>query len=505
MHFLKRMMYSAKMFSNKVALVSGGVNLTYLQLCRAAYNTSQQFTVHTNRQNKVCLIIAQKSISLYQSLLACFFSNLIYMPVNVNASLARNKKIVKIADPDFICIGDCRFDMACHLLCVLEYKTVFVLNVEMYSLLLNTGLQHNFILISSHTDIETPCYDIIFSPEGDISYLFFTSGSTGVPKGVPISNHNLSSYIDSIFSLFRFTESDRVLQSSDIAFDLSIHEILTAWCAGATLYIYDDANSLGVSNFIDAHKITHGFFVPSSIPVLEKQCAYFKLSLLSLKKMFFCGEVFPLPYARILERIAPRSSIVNLYGPTETTIACTYHFYRKNEDYGSLQSVPIGFAFPSVTLNLSHDEELLIEGDQVFSGYWPLVSEDVSAISYHTGDYVSFDARWGYVFHARKDDQWQIQGYRIEKNEVEYALRSVLRQDEIYVIPQYHESSLSQKLLAFSTAHLDMTKYKKQLSSFIPIGVIPDCCIQINSIPKLPNGKVDYKAFYALSRGGVCV
>lgn len=505
MHFLKRIIQSVKLFSNKVAIVSGGINLTYLQLYRSAYSISQQLTVHTNRQNKVCLVITEKTISLYQSLLACFFSNLIYMPVNVNASLERNKTIAQIADPDFICIGDCRFDIACQLLCALEFKTVFVLKAELYSLLLNIGLPHHFILISSSTDSEMPFDDIIFSPENSISYLFFTSGSTGVPKGVPISNHNLSSYMDSIFSLFRFTEADRILQSSDIAFDLSLHEILTAWCVGAALYVYDDAISLGVANFIDAHKITHGFFVPSSIPVLEKQCAYFNLSLVSLKKIFFCGEVFPLSYAKILQRLAPRSTIVNLYGPTETTIACTYHFYRRNEDYGSLQSVPIGFAFPSVSLNLSHDGELTIEGDQVFLGYWPISSEDAAVISYHTGDYVSFDVRWGYIFHARKDDQWQIQGYRVEKNEVEYALRSVLRQDEIYVIPQYHESRLSQKLLAFSTAHLDMTKYKKQLASFIPTGVIPDCCIQIDSIPKLPNGKVDYKAFYAFSQGGVCV
>lgn len=505
MHFLQRIIHSVKMFSNRVAIVSGDINLTYHQLYHSVCRISQQLTFHTNRENKVCLVIAEKSLSLYQSLLACFFSNLIYMPVNVHASLQRNKKIVQIADADFVLIGDCRFDVACQLLCSLEYKTVFVLKAELYSLFLNTGLPHHFILISSRVDIEMPFDDIIFSPENNISYLFFTSGSTGVPKGVPISNHNLSFYIDSIFSLFRFTETDRVLQSSDIAFDLSIHEILTAWCSGATLYIYDDANSFGAANFIDRHKITHGFFVPSSIPVLEKQCTYFKLSLVSLKKIFFCGEVFPLSYARVLQRLAPRSTIVNLYGPTETTIACTYHFYRKNEDYGRLQSVPIGFAFPSVSLNLSPDGELIIEGDQVFQGYWPLLSKDGAAISYHTGDYVSFDSQWGYIFQTRKDDQWQIQGYRIEKNEVEYALRSVLRQDEIYVIPQYHESNLSQKLLAFSTAHFDLTKYKKQLASFIPTGVIPDCCIQINSIPKLPNGKVDYKAFYAISQRGVCV
>lgn len=501
MHFLKRIMNAVNAFSNKMAVVTDDVNITYHQLFCTAYFISQQLSVYTGRHNRVCLVVANKSVSLYQSLLACFFSNLIYMPVNVHASLERNKKIVQMTGPDFIYIGDCQFDIACQFLCMLENKTVFILKLECYELFLQTALPHHFVLISAESDSEIVFNNIIFPSDNDISYLFFTSGSTGIPKGVPITNKNLSSYIDSAFSLFRFTKADRVIQASDIAFDLSMHEILTAWCAGATLYLYDESTSFAVSNFICHHKITHAFFVPSAIPVLKNQCNYFSQNLASLKKIFFCGEVFPLSYARLLESIAPHAAIVNLYGPTEATIACTYHFYRKNGDYGNLQSVPIGFSFPTVSLTLSDEGELLIEGEQVFHGYWRLKSDDSTIISYHTGDFVSFDARWGYIFQTRKDDQWQIQGYRIEKNEVEFALRSVLRVEDIYVMPQYHESNLSQKLLSFSTRKVDISQYKKQLASFIPASVIPHRCIQINKIPKLPNGKVDYKALYGMSRG----
>lgn len=505
MQFLQRIIESVRAFPNKVAITAGFVNQSYVELFQSAYAIAQQFLIYTHRKNKVCLVVSRKSASLYQSLLACFLSNLIYMPVNVHASLTRNKKIVQLTDPDYICIGDCQFDIACHLLCTIENKIVFVLNVALYELLLQTALPHHFVFIATETCSEMKLDSIIFPSMDDICYLFFTSGSTGLPKGVPITYRNISSYLHAIFTLFRFNEADRVIQVSDVAFDLSLHEMLTAWSVGATLYIYDESVSMGVSHFINTYKITHGFFVPSSIPVMAKQCDYFHLSLTSLKKIFLCGEIFPLSYAKILESIAPCSMIVNLYGPTEGTIACTYHFYRKNEDYGSLQSVPIGFAFPTAAVKLSKEGELIIEGSQVFKGYWPLKLKRTSIESYHTGDFVSFDTRWGYVFHTRKDDQWQIQGCRIEKNEVEYALRSVLRLDEIYVIPQHHESNLTKKLLAFSTRALDITKYKKQLASFIPVGAIPDCCIQVNSIPRLPNGKVDYKALYPVDQGGICV
>ena len=502
MHFLQRIVESVRAFSDKVAIAADLVNQHYGDLFKSAYHIAQQFLIYSHRKNKVCLVIAKKSVPLYQTLLACFLSDLIYMPINVHASRNRNKKIIQLANPDFICIGDCQFDILCHLLCVLENKIVFVLNQQLYELLLQTALPHHFVLISADDSVEISLDTIILPSKDDICYLFFTSGSTGSPKGIPITYQNISSYLNSIFTLFRFNQADRVIQVSDIAFDLSLHEILTTWSVGATLYIYDDSVSTYLSNFIYINKITHGFFVPSSIPVMVKQCEYFHLTLSSLKKIFLCGEIFPLSYARMLESIAPCSMIVNLYGPTETTIACTYHFYRKNEDYGSLQSVPIGFAFPTVSLSLSKENELIIEGVQVFKGYWPLKSKEAYIDSYHTGDFVFFDTRWGYVFQTRKDDQWQIQGYRIEKNEVEYALRSVLHLDEIYVIPLRHESNLTQKLLAFSTRALDITQYKKQLSSFIPSSAIPECCIQLDSIPRLSNGKVDYKA---LSQGGICV
>ncbi len=500
--FLKTIYKNSRIYQEKKAIVICDKSYTYKKIIQYALNLSLKFSEQPS-SNNICVILSKKTNYFYVGMLACFFSNKIYTPLNIHQGMEKSKQIIKIINPDIIFVGDIDWFILDQFILDMTQAIILFSDKIFYRKCQKMNLKNTLYYVGDC--FRKKCdfnVDKIYLASKNYAYLFFTSGSTGAPKGVPISYQNLNAYISSVLSIFSFNADDRFIQLSDIAFDISIHEIIVCLTTGATLYIYDEKNELSIARFIYHNKITQCILVPSSMPVIIDQCKFYQCHFDTLKQTLICGEAFPLSFAKAWTLIAPTSAIVNLYGPTEATVCCAYHHYQKENDYGSLLTVPIGHPFPNTMLSVSNDHELIITGDQVSDGYWLSDKKLLKQfkydtinqkMSYFTGDIVHYHTDFGFIFQGRRDDQWQVSGYRVEKNEVESVLRHVLDIADIYIVPHYNTHQLIHSLIAFSTVRIDIASHKKNLSAFLPEPVIPEMIIQLEQIPRLPNKKINYR------------
>lgn len=287
----------------------------------------------------------------------------------------------------------------------------------------------------------------------DFAYIIFTSGTTGRPKGVPMTHANVTSFLEAVIPRYRFAPGCRVSQTFEMAFDGSILAMFGAWGSGATLCVAQRRDVLTPVKFINAQRLTHWLSVPSLISFAKRLRALSPASMPTLQLSSFGGEALTRDQVDAWSAAAPNSAIINCYGPTEMTVIVTaYELPRERSAWvqTSNRSVPIGDVYPHLDhvlldaqLEPCHDGELCIRGDQRFPGYLdpaenagrflsfdgtraelydgsgPLTAEHW----YRTGDRISREH--GQLVHmGRIDTQVKLWGHRVELAEIEGALRA---------------------------------------------------------------------------------
>ena len=162
------------------------------------------------------------------------------------------------------------------------------------------------------------------------AYLLFTSGSTGEPKGVTVTNANLCAYLDFVCPFFRYGPDDCHSQTFELTFDLSVHDMMCAWTTGGSLCPIVGADLLSPARIVKRDSITCWFSVPALGLIMERTRALRPDLLRSLRVSLFCGEPLPASLAQQWQQATPNSIVENLYGPTEATIAFTrYRWYAE--------------------------------------------------------------------------------------------------------------------------------------------------------------------------------
>lgn len=278
-----------------------------------------------------------------------------------------------------------------------------------------------------------------------IAYLLFTSGSTGVPKGVMVAHRSVRHYIDFMTERFSITCEDRFSQMFDMTFDLSVSDLFVAWERGACVCCPSEKTLINPGRFINEKNITIWFSVPSTAVFMKRLGALKANAYPGLRVSLFCGEALPVEVVTAWSEAAPKSVIENLYGPTEVTIACTY--YRWDPLCSPLEAaygvVPIGEPFPGMRplvvddaldeVAPGRDGELLMSGPQLSLGYWndPILTAAAfvkppgrDVVHYRTGDRVRRPVGKGPLLYlGRTDNQIKILGHRVELGEVEAVVR----------------------------------------------------------------------------------
>lgn len=355
-----------------------------------------------------------------------------------------------------------------------------------------------------------------------IAYILFTSGTTGVPKGVMVTNGNVSHFLQVSQSRYGIAPEDRLSQQSEITFDHIVFDLFMAWGAGASVHVVPETMVMAPAEFIRRQELTVWFGVPSGIAFLHSMRLLRPGYFPSLRLSLFAGEPLPKESADAWRTAAPNSRLDNLYGPTEVTVDCLWQPYTEplaitpNRGVVAIGSPYDGMRAAIVDaennfLRQGQTGELAVCGPQVAAGYWDnpeLTAKRYPRLRhpeygdgtwYLTGDLAYQDESGIFHYLGRVDNQVKVLGQRVELEDVESHLREVCQTDLVAVIawPMLHGTA--QGLIAFVvSATVDQSQIKELLRHRVLAYMIPRRIIPIERMPLNLNGKVDRKALAAM-------
>lgn len=353
----------------------------------------------------------------------------------------------------------------------------------------------------------------------DPIYIVFTSGSTGVPKGVAACHRSVIDYIENLSSALGFSENTVFGNQAPLYFDACLKELYPTIKFGATAYLIPKGNFMfpvKLVSFLNENRINTVCWVVSALTMISATGTFDTMKPEHLKTVAFGSEVFPPSQLKIWRENMPETEFYNLYGPTECTgMSCVYHV---SDELAENETVPIGKPFPNTDVLLlvygedgsvrranekeGEEGELCIRGTPLTLGYYnnheqtdkafvqnPLHSHYRELI-YRTGDIAKYNERGQLVFVSRRDHQIKHMGHRIELGELEYTLagcEGVTNECAIY-------DKENSKIVLFYTgdaASADVTKF---LRSRLPRYMLPNAMFRLEEMPLTPNGKRDRMA-----------
>ncbi len=350
----------------------------------------------------------------------------------------------------------------------------------------------------------------------DPVYCIFTSGSTGTPKGVTISHRGVIDYINWAVSTFQITSETVIGNQTPFYFDNSTLDIYLMYSTGATLIIIPEicfAFPVKLVDYLNEYKITFVFWVPfvlmnmANLHVLDfKKPEY-------LKDVFFAGEVMPNKHLNYWRKSLPHCRYVNLYGPTEITVDCTYYVVER--EFSDDEPLPIGYPCKNSEVLILVDRkrlarqgeqgELCVRGSSLALGYYnnkgkttaafiqnPLHSHYPETI-YCTGDIVYENELGEIMYVGRVDAQIKHNGYRIELGEIETAILGSNMVDNCCVVYDY----ANKKIVLFYQAKedLNLATFRKAIAGSIPRYMLPVEYHREEKLKQNSSGKID-RAYY---------
>jgi len=514
---------SVNLYPERQALYIDSQSYSYKTLCAMAENLAQQLPQNSGKQS-LCAILCRKSITAYVAILASLMAGSVYVPLNIKQPSERITLMVKQAAVDFLIVAaDCLTHAKDVLQAITKPLLVILPDTKILPNWCQELQQHIFLtVVNFKKNAKSQINYTEISKHG--AYLMFTSGSSGLPKGIAVSNKNVTTYIQTILDKYNPTPDDRFSQITELTFDLSVHDIFVCWAAGACLYPMTEAIPLNIVAFIQKYKLTFWLSVPSVIIYIQQRMQHKLACFTSLRHSIFCGEQLSNRLAEFWSRVAPNATIDNFYGPTEATIAITSHRWRQNAS-SVFDFVPIGKPFPQHNIAIVDQNlqpviqhtigELCLSGSQLTQGYLENLQltqtnfirlpaiDNGKNIWYRTGDLVQWHTEVGLLFKGRCDDQIQIKGCRVEKQEIELALREAAGTEAVAVLPLKQLDTIVLEIVAYiSKPQYVIDEIYQRCRQLLPDYLIPSAIVELASLPKNANGKTDYKQLRSFNLHG---
>ncbi len=494
---------SAKKFPNKIAVSCEENEITYAEL----ETFSDCFAVKLKslglESGMFVPFFMHKSINSIKSILSILKADCTYVPVDVNSPAQRLLSILSSTEAKFIIVDSQSESLITSLLS--EDERPILVNVDTFQAEKCEPIKSQNISI-------------------DLAYVLFTSGSTGVPKGVMIPHKAIIDYIDWCVDEYQLTDNDIISNHAPLYFDNSTFDLYTAFKTGATLHlVHEQLNAVIplLVSWLRERKISTFFCVPSVLTMLLRSRRVKPDSLPDLRYIICAGEVLPTDVVTTCMEILPHVEFVNMYGPTEITVDCSFYRILNVPEEGS---IPIGIPRKNMQMFVRNDKgeisnqpgsqgELLVRGTSVAYGYLGDVSKTENVFIqnpqhnlYHdplycTGDLVKINQQNEFIFMGRADDQIKYLGYRIELGEIEASLCKLAEVDEAVVVFYKSEDGASDEIGALINVSSDATIESVQISlrERLPTYMVPSRLLEYtDDFPRTSNGKYDRKSVLAL-------
>lgn len=502
---------SAQKFPKEEALVIEESAYTYSQL--KDHVSRLTFILNKHRYTKVA-IFAYRSLSAYSGILATLQAGKTYVPLNPKFPENRNKLIIELSGSKILIVDKKCLVQLNNIAEQLDQETV-ILAPEIGEDEIPSQLK-NLFKIYSRRDFINEDFEIKTVDSNQYAYIMFTSGTTGIPKGVPVSHENVLSYINYLTQRYEIRHTDKFSQTFDLTFDLSVHDLFLSWNSGASLYVIPEDVLMAPAKFVREKKLTMWFSVPSLAQFMSKFRMLKEGIFPHLRFSLFCGEPLPKTIAVAWQKAAPNSILENIYGPTEATIGITHYRLPVVADLILENNgvVSIGQIFPTQDFCLidensevvENEGELCLSGSQLTSGYYEnpektreqyFSFDESGPLWYKTGDIVKVENDIIY-YKSRKDFQVKVRGYRIELDEINLAISKFSGTSLICTIPYPIVDGVADSLYSFLDSACTKTKAEiiNYLSSVLPEYMVPKDIIFIEKFPLNSNGKIDRKQLY---------
>ena len=344
----------------------------------------------------------------------------------------------------------------------------------------------------------------------DPIYIVFTSGSTGMPKGVVGCHRAVIDYIENLCDVLKFDEDTVFGNQTPLYFDACLKEILPTLKYGATTHLIPRKLFLlpvKLVEYLNEKKINTLCWVVSALTYISAFRTFETVTPQYLKTIAFASEVFPIRQLNVWRQALPNTRFINLYGPTETTGICCY--YEVDREFSETEVLPVGRPFPNTEVLLLDESnricapgeqgEICIRGTRLTHGYFldPEKTEEAFVQNplnpyyperiYRTGDIGSYNDRGELMFLSRKDHQIKHMGHRIELGEIEAAANTLTAVSSCCCVFDPDRK----KLVLFYVGKIPEDSLKTQLKEKLPRYMIPHRVCRLEAMPLTPNGKMD--------------
>lgn len=480
-----------KLYQNNIAIEDQNKSLTYKEL---VYSAKVIGSVNfLSKRNQVIPVIMDKSVVQIIAFFGIAYSGNTFVPIDEKMPIARIKLILDVLETDILITDKSHVELL--------NKSFPNYKINLVEELLEREVNEGILRKVRKEILDT-----------DPLYILFTSGSTGVPKGVVCCHRSVMNYSEWVVRTFDFNDKTIIGNQTPFYFSMSVLDIYsTIRCGGKICIIPTELFSLPMKliDFLNKKKINTIYWVPSALCMISKFKVLEKAELYYLKKVLFAGEVMPTKQLNYWRKYKPDLLYVNLFGPTEITDIGIY--YIVDRELADNESVPIGKCCDNVGVIILDDNmnevnkgdvgELYFKGTYLAMGYFndwektnstfiqnPL-NKYYPEVIYKSGDLVKINGKGEIEYVSRKDFQIKHMGYRIELGEIENSVNSVEGVNRVCCFLDEEKD----KIVAVYEGYVDKKIIIKNIKEQLPKYMIPNIYKLVLELPLNANGKIDRK------------
>lgn len=481
----------------KTAVIDGDRTITFAELASSAKKFALHLHSCLNHKFRCPIaVFLPKSIESVVADLAIVYSGNAYMNLDIKTPAQRINNILKLVQPLYVITDQARREQLAKIWT--REKIVFI---DVNSLT-ETSIDETFL-----KDIQANIIDT------DPLCLINTSGSTGTPKSVVLNHRSFIDFTEWAIETTCISDNEIIGSLSPYVFDIYSFELCMMMAKSSTLVVIPgnlSAFPVRILQLLEEYKVTFIFWVPTIMVNIANMDLLARVMLPYLKKVWFAGEVFPTKQFNYWRSHLPEVTFINLYGPIEITLDCTY--FIVDRDIPDNEPLPIGFPCRNTDVMILNERdelavgneegELCVRGSSLAMGYYNDIERTKKAFVqnplnhsypetiYRTGDLVYINHQGEIMFNGRKDTLIKHSGYRIELGEIEHVIINTLQLVKNGCAVYNQEK---QEIVFFYEAgvQLETAALRKEIGAALPKYMIPGKFVFMEELPRNTNGKID--------------